>query len=102
MAESELDAVLAWQIGRDLLDVASLGGAGKRLDNHWIPYLLPYQRIFLAYDQDSAGRNGAQKLAAFSPRLVVTPPPAAGDLTDFLCAGGDLRVMMKEMSKSLM
>ncbi len=90
LAESELDAILVWQESGDLLDIASLGGAGKQLDSHWIPYLLPYRRIFLAYDQDKAGLHGARKLAALSQRLVVSPPPE-GDLTDFHQTGGDVR-----------
>ncbi|MFH1633091.1 MAG: toprim domain-containing protein, partial [Chloroflexota bacterium] len=96
LAESELDALLAWQEGRDLLDVATLGGAGKYLNSRWIPRLLPYPRIFLAYDQDKAGRQGAQKLSGLSQRLVISPPPV-GDLCDFHREGGDLREMMARM-----
>jgi hypothetical protein len=33
--------------------------AGKRLSLHWHPYLLPYRKIFVAYDMDKAGINGA-------------------------------------------
>ncbi len=90
LAESEFDALLAWQVGRDLMDVATLGGAGKSLNQRWIPYLLPYRRIFLAYDQDKAGRNGAQKLASVSQRLVISTPPF-GDLCEYHKAGGNVR-----------
>jgi DNA primase len=100
LAESELDALLAWQEGRDFLDVASLGGAGKRLNERWIPHLLAYRAIFLAYDQDKAGRKGAKKLSNLSQRLVAWPPPQ-GDLIDFHRVGGDVRAMMAEMRAAI-
>jgi DNA primase len=100
LAESELDALLAWQEGRDLLDVSSLGGAGKRLNSRWFPQLLAYRAIFLAYDQDKAGRKGAKKLSNLSQRLVAWPPPQ-GDLIDFHRAGGDVRAMMAEMRAAI-
>lgn len=96
MAESELDAILAWQEGKDLVDIATLGGARKALSSQWIVRLLQYQRIYLAYDQDEAGRNGAQKLAALSQRLVVSPPPE-GDLCDFHRLGCGLRTWMAQI-----
>lgn len=101
LAESEFDALLAWQVGRDLMDVATLGGAGKNLNQRWIPYLLPYRRIFLVYDQDKAGLDGAQKLASNSQRLVVSPPPF-GDLIDFHREGGSVRGVMVRMCEKLM
>lgn len=96
MAESELDAILAWQEAGDLMDVATLGGAGKRLNSRWLPYLLSYRRIFLAYDQDKPGQAGAQKLASISSRLIVSPPPQ-GDLTDFHIADGNIRAWVQAM-----
>ncbi|MEA3351975.1 MAG: CHC2 zinc finger domain-containing protein [Chloroflexota bacterium] len=100
LAESELDMLLAWQEGRDFLDVASLGGAGKRLNERWIPHLLAYRAIYLAYDRDKAGRDGAQKLSMLSQRLLPWPPPM-GDLCDFHRSGGDLREMMAKMHDNI-
>ncbi len=93
LAESELDAILAWQEGGDFCDVATLGGAGKRLAPRWMAAMLPYRRIVVAYDRDAAGERGAQELARLSARLAVAPPPA-GDLCDFHQAGGDLRAWL--------
>lgn len=90
LAESEFDAILAWQEARDLLDVATLGGAGKHLSTRWIPRLLSYRRILVAYDLDAPGQHGANKLAQLSHRLDVCHPPF-GDLCDFHVTGGDLR-----------
>ncbi|HNB50469.1 MAG TPA: toprim domain-containing protein [Anaerolineales bacterium] len=93
LAESELDALLAWQEGRDLLDVATLGGVGKRLSSRWLPYLIPYHKIFLAYDMDQAGVRGANLLSQMSARLVPWSPPF-GDLIDYHREGGHLRGWM--------
>ena len=90
LAESELDAILAWQEARDWVDVATLGGAGKHLHPAWIPPLLSYRRILVAYDLDDPGQRGAHRLAQLSARLEVCPPPF-GDLCDFQRQGGDLR-----------
>jgi hypothetical protein len=100
LAESELDALLAWQEGGDLLDVTTLGGAGKRLGSRWLPYLLTYRKIFVAYDMDTAGQRGSQRLTALSERMVSWPPPF-GDISDFYQAGGNLRGMMEEMAVSM-
>ncbi len=97
LAESELDAILAWQEAGDLLDVASLGGAGRHLSPRWMLDLLPYRRIVLAYDRDRAGRQGAQQLQALSQRLVVVTPPAA-DLCAYRQQGGDLRGWLEELA----
>lgn len=96
LAESEMDAILAWQEGKERFDFASLGDAGKSLSAQWMARLLPYQRIYLAYDQDQAGRNGEQILAEFSQRLVVSPPPF-GDLSEFHQLGGDLKRWMDKL-----
>lgn len=100
LAESELDALLAWQEGRDLLDVATLGGAGKRLSPHWLPYLLPYRKIFVAYDMDKAGIENAQLLSKMSSRLVPWPPPF-GDLIDYHRESRGLRGLMAYMAAEI-
>ena len=94
LAESELDAILAWQEGGDFLDIASLGGAGKRLPPQWMAYLLPYRKILLAYDADKAGRQGGENLRTLSRRLLILTPPAE-DLCAFYQEGGDLHAWMR-------
>jgi len=94
LAESELDALLAWQEARAWVDVATLGGAGKHLHPAWISQLLSYRRILVAYDLDDPGQRGAHRLAQLSARLEVCPPPE-GDLCDFQSQGGNLRCWIK-------
>ncbi len=74
LAESELDALLAWQEARAWVDVATLGGAGKHLHPAWISQLLSYRRILVAYDLDDPGQQGAHRLAQLSHRLEICPP----------------------------
>lgn len=94
LVEGERDAMLAWQELQDLVDVATLGGAGKRRLGRWLLWLQPYTRILVAYDSDEAGRGGAAHLAEFSRRVVVARTPHGNDLTDFHAAGGDLRAWL--------
>jgi len=96
LAESELDALLAWQAAGDLVDVASLGGAGKRLSLRWLARLLPYRRILVVYDRDAAGQQGAQYWRALSRRVEAVEPPAE-DLGAFVQQGGDLRAWLQEV-----
>ncbi len=100
LAESELDAVLAWQQGGDLLDVATLGGAGKNLSTQWLPHFLPYFRIFIAYDLDAAGAHGAETLQKRSGRLIASLPPF-GDLTDYHVETENLRGFMEELASEI-
>lgn len=94
LCEGERDTILAWQEVGDLVDVATLGGAGKKLGGRWLLWLLPYKRILAAYDTDAAGRKGADNLASMSRRVQVIRVPHSKDLADFHAAGGDLRAWL--------
>ncbi len=96
LAESELDVILAWQEGRHIFDLASLGGAGKHLSTQWMVHLLSYRKIILAYDADIAGRKGAENLKLLSKRLQVFTPPAE-DLCAFYQEGGDLKKWLQDL-----
>jgi len=90
LCEGERDALLAVQELSDLLDVATLGGAGRRNLGHWALWLLPYRLILAAYDADAAGHEGAAYLAGLMERVRAIRVPFGGDLTGFHVAGGDL------------
>jgi hypothetical protein len=91
LCEGERDALLAWQELGAAVDVASLGGAGRRHLGRWLLWLLPYRRILVAYDPDAAGERGAAYLAGLSRRVEVLRLPHGADVVDFWQAGGDLR-----------
>ena len=95
LCEGERDALLAWQELHDLVDVATLGGAGVRHPGRWLLRLLPYRRILAAFDTDKAGREGADWWAGLSYRVLPLRLPHSKDLTEFRQAGGDLRTWLK-------
>ena len=90
LAEGEFDALLAWQAAHDLCDVASLGGAGRRLDVLDMASLLGARVVLATYDADQAGADGRAYLRSLSERVVAVEPPAH-DLTAYWRAGGNLR-----------
>ena len=101
LCEGELDALLAIQELSDLVDVATLGGAGRRCLGHWLLWLLPYRRILAAYDADGAGRQGAAYLESLSGRVQGIRVPHGRDLSGFHAEGGDLRTWLGSHLASL-
>jgi hypothetical protein len=102
LCEGEFDMMLAKQVAGDLLDMASFAGASKGIPTLWLPYLLPYARVLIAYDNDESGQKGAATLAETSKRVVILEVPGRGDLTDYHTAGGDLRGwLMGEIEKHI-
>ena len=93
-AEGEFDTMVIWQELNDLVDTVSFGGAAKAfngLTGKWLIYLLRYLQILVAYDNDDAGRKGAERLAAQSKRMGIITVPHGKDINEFYLAGGDLR-----------
>ena len=94
LCEGERDAMLVRQELSDLVDVTTLGGAGKEPDGRWCLRLLSYQRILVAFDSDDSGRQAAEKLTKLSQRMAPVKIPHGSDLADFHSAGGDLRALV--------
>ena len=89
LTEGEFDAMLLWQEGRHLVDVATLGSCSSVPSEPVLWDLIPYRRIMVAYDMDRSGEEGALKLRALSARMKRIRVPS-GDLTDFHRAKGSL------------
>ncbi len=90
LAEGEFDALLAWQAAHDLCDVASLGGAKRRLDALDAAALTGAWAILAVYDVDTAGADGNAYLRSASGRVAAVEPPAH-DLTAYWQKGHNLR-----------
>ncbi len=93
LTEGEWDAMLAWEHGADLCDVATLGGASAKFDALDLALLTRYRNILVVHDDDKAGDKGRGYIAnlqSVSPRIKSIQSPAH-DLTDYWKAGGDLR-----------
>ncbi len=91
LVEGEMDAMIADQELR-CLGVATLGSATNVPDlATWGKYLIGKKQIFAVYDNDQAGKAGAQNLARMSHRVVRLELPAGvKDINDFVLMGGDV------------
>jgi len=91
LVEGEFDAMLLHQEAGDLVGVATLGGADKQLGMGAVRLLLPISLLLLAYDMDSAGRRGSERIAAVSARMRRVTVPSGKDVTEFWQQGGRVR-----------
>jgi len=98
ITEGEFDCMLAWQEAGDLVDVATFGAAKVQPADYWLPCLLKYQKVLLAYDSDKAGDEGAAAWRWFS-RAERVRLPAGNDITDLWKAGGNLRAWISTAVK---
>ena len=96
LTADEFDAMLLRQEAGDLVDVATLGGAGTGLHPRARWHLLDASRVLVMLDGDKAGDDGARRLLAASPRMRHVALPDELDITDFFLAGGDLRRLVSD------
>lgn len=94
ICEGELDALVLWQLARDLADVIAVAGATQRPNAQVLLRLAEYRRWFIAFDHDEAGAKGADWWG-FAARTRTVRPLQGKDLTDFHLAGGDLRAWVE-------
>ncbi|MCX6083083.1 MAG: hypothetical protein NTW32_26440 [Chloroflexi bacterium] len=93
LAEGEWDTMLLWEYCPDFCDVATLGGAGNKLDALDLSFLTRYLAVLVVYDDDDAGEKGREYIAGLHTKFnrVKSIQPPAHDLTDFWKSGGDVR-----------
>ncbi len=93
LTEGEWDAMLLWEHIPDLCDMATLGGASRKLHLPELSLLTRYLAVLVVLDDDQAGARGLayfNELQAQIPRLYPIKSPAH-DLTDYWKSGGNLR-----------
>jgi hypothetical protein len=85
ICEGELDSLLLRSFG--MIAVSSTGGAGT-FEQGWAKLFATIPNVFIIYDHDDAGRQGALHTAKMIPhaRLATLPSEVGdgGDVTDFL------------------
>jgi hypothetical protein len=99
LCESELDFLVLWQEVRDLVDVATTGGASKlHFPMAQEAYLLRYQEIGVLFDKDKAGARGMDKWGARGARFRQLSIPASyHDVNAAYLGGVNLRAWVMEM-----
>ena len=88
ITEGELDCVVVSQALAGIAQVVTLGGTGSKPDATLSRLLRQASVVFLALDQDDAGRRAVSDWGAGVTRL--TPPPGVKDWCDCASAGIDL------------
>lgn len=94
ITEGELDALVLWS--HNIPAVSSTSGA-RTFKDDWRE-LLEDKEIYICYDNDIAGGEGAvHTLGMFPAAKVILLPDAAGvkDISDYYERGGDLRNLMQ-------
>lgn len=102
VCEGEFDAMQLWsavctRAEWNQVAVITPGSATDRIDPvTWGPWLFGIDRFIAVYDHDRAGEQGTSALTATLPNVqrAALPEQVNGqpvkDVTDFVCAGGDL------------
>lgn len=88
--EGEFDTLILQQEAGKLISSVTLGSATNRLSVRWLSELVSHRHIFVAYDSDTAGKRGTERLLKTSARFQQLPLPDEKDINDFYLHGGDI------------
>jgi DNA primase len=88
--EGEFDTLILQQEAGKLISSVTLGSATNRLSVRWLSELVSHQHIFVAYDSDTAGKRGTERLLKTSARFQKLSLPDGKDINDFYLQGGDV------------
>jgi DNA primase len=98
ICEGEFDRLVLESQG--FAAVTSTGGA-LTFRREWGPYFDPIPSIYVCFDNDDAGREGAQRVADVIPRARIVRLPEevgeAGDVTDFFVRLGRGRAEFEQL-----
>jgi len=89
--EGEFDAMVLKKYAGDLADIITLGSCSSNVKLPLMKYLMKYNRILVAYDNDESGQDGARKAAGMSMKMKNVKLPGKGDVTDYWRDNGNLR-----------
>lgn len=88
VCEGESDTVALWGQGFSNVVGATIGAQG--VNNEWIQQLDKYRKIYLAYDNDDAGIEGAYKIGhrlGLQRCFILDLPSEIKDINDYFKAG---------------
>lgn len=88
--EGEFDALLARQEAGNLAAALTLSSATTILSSRWYAELTHCRTILVAYDRDTAGEKGMNRLLSLSLRFRPIQVPHGKDIGEFHLQGGDI------------
>ena len=88
--EGEFDTLILQQEAGRIVSSITLGSSTNRISVRWLSELVLHQHIFVAYDADTAGTRGAERLLKTSARFQKLSLPDGKDINDFYLHGGDV------------
>ncbi len=96
ITEGELDTLVCWSLR--IPAVSSTGGA-QSFQEEWVELLKGYEDIFICFDNDEPGYNGAIKVLSYLPdaKVIFIPKniPDVKDISDYVARGGDFHALMR-------
>lgn len=95
IVESEIDAVLIWQEAGDLVGAVALGSAGNKPDTYTTAFLRTVPYIFLALDNDAAGRVACPWWPAHFPNTTLWPPYQGKDVGEMIATPALVRAWIE-------
>jgi hypothetical protein len=107
LLEGEMDFYTVWQVLRGYVNAGTLGGAAKGRQGEavqfgrWMGAVLRFDRIYAAFDLDTAGQQARDVMAGASERIVPVAVPYGEDVNGFYVMGGDLRTWWGTVAQSL-
>ena len=94
--EGEFDTLILQQEAGKLISSVTLGSATNRLSVRWLSELVSHQHIFVAYDSDTAGKRGTERLLKTSARFQPLSLPDGKDINEYYLHGGDVYSWIQE------
>jgi hypothetical protein len=89
VTEGEFDCLIALQEGGEYLCPASVASASTTVAPRWYPVFWAASRVYVCFDADQAGDEGAQRfIDEACPGAVRVTVPVGKDITDFHLSAG--------------
>jgi len=89
LTEGEFDALIARQVGADLLCATSIGSsANRRINRRWYTKFIAAPRVLARMDDDGAGEGAAAEIEALSGAVKRVQVPQGKDVNDYYLLAG--------------
>lgn len=86
ITEGEIDCITLWQQG--FMNCVSTSTGASSFQPHWVDLLEKFEKVYLIYDSDKTGQEGAKKHSKrFDPSRVYNVVLPEKDSNEFFCKG---------------